>query len=47
MKKINNKTLPKKERFEGTIIGEDIGEDERIDYICPECHRDLVKISDQ
>lgn len=40
--------LPKKERFEGTTIGkEDIGEDERVEYICPECHQNLVKLSDR
>lgn len=45
--RINSKSLPKKERFEGTIIGkEDIGEDERVEYICPECHQNLVKLSD-
>lgn len=43
-----NRSLPKKEQFEGTIIGEqDIGEDERIEYICPECHQNLVKLSDR
>lgn len=38
----------KKEKFEGTIISEqDTGEDEHIDYVCPECHRNLVKLSDR
>jgi ssDNA-binding Zn-finger/Zn-ribbon topoisomerase 1 len=48
MKKISNKTLPKKEKFEGITISEqDTGEDEGIDYICPSCHQNLVKISDR
>lgn len=43
-----SRSLPKKEQFEGTTIGEqDIGEDERIECICPECHQNLVKISDR
>lgn len=43
-----SKSLPKRERFEGTIISsEDLGEEERIDYVCPECHRNLVKLSDR
>lgn len=43
-----SRSLPKKEQFEGTTIGEqDIGEDERIEYICPECHQNVVKISDR
>jgi hypothetical protein len=49
MKKINNKPLPKlkKERFDGIAIGEEWAEEERIEYICPSCHQNLVKISDR
>lgn len=47
--RINTKPLPKKEQFEGNIIGEqDVGKDERIEYICSSCHvGPLVVIRDK
>ena len=47
MKKINNKTLPRKEKFDGVTIGDELTGPERVEYICNHCHQNLVKISDR
>jgi hypothetical protein len=44
-----NRSLPKKEQFEGNTIGEqDIGKDEHTEYICSQCNcGPLVIINDK
>lgn len=38
-----SRALPKETQFEGNTIGpQDIGRDERIEYICPQCHTNSI-----